>query len=69
MVGGRKARLLSNMVNRFTNMAAKSKLIQKAANRVANKVSSYPLLLTVEVNALDGFLAINMAPPPSDAIW
>lgn len=53
------------MVSRFQKIAAKSRIVAKAAE----KVSSYPLVLTVEVKRLDGLLVINMAPPPSDALW
>lgn len=53
------------MVSRFQKIAAKSRIVAKAAE----KVSSYPLILTVEVKRLDGLLVLNMAPPPSDAIW
>ena len=65
VVWGRKARILKSVVNKIAHIATKSRLVQRAAE----KVSSYPLLLTVEVKSLDGFLAVNMAPPPSDAIW
>ena len=37
--------------------------------RAAEKVSSYPLVLTVVVRRLDGVLAIHIPPPPSDTIW
>lgn len=62
---GRKEKLLTNVVSRLQKMAAKSRFVAKAAE----KMSSYPLVLTVEVNKLDGLLVINMAPPPSDAVW
>ena len=59
-----------NMLDRFKN----STIVQKAANTrivrmAAEKMSSYNLYLTVEVKALDGFLAVNMSPPPSDILW
>lgn len=59
-----------NMLDRLKN----STLVQKAANTrivrmAAEKMSSYNLYLTVEVKALDGFLAVNMSPPPSDMLW
>lgn len=59
-----------NMFDRFKN----SSIIQKAANTrivrmAAEKMSSYNLYLTVEVKALDGLLAVNMSPPPSDILW
>lgn len=62
---GRKEKILNNMVSRLQKIAAKSRLIAKAAE----KVSSYPLILSVEVKRLDGYLVVNMAPPPSDAFW
>ena len=65
VVGGRKTRILTSVVNKIANIANKSRLGRKATEMV----SSYPLLLTVEVKSLHGFLAVNMAPPPSDAIW
>ena len=65
VVGGRKARILTSVVQRVARVARNHRIIQKAVD----KASSYPLLLTVEVKKLEGFLAINMAPPPSDAIW
>ena len=59
-----------NMLDRLKN----STIVQKAANTrivrmAAEKMSSYNLYLTVEVKALDGFLAVNMSPPPSDILW
>ena len=59
-----------NMFDRLKN----STIVQKAANTrivrmAAEKMSSYNLYLTVEVKALDGFLAVNMSPPPSDILW
>ena len=62
---GRKEKLLTNMVSKLQKIATKSRLVAKAAE----KVSSYPLILTVEVKQLDGLLVLNMAPPPSDTIW
>jgi len=52
----------------------KSSIVQKAANNrlvrmAADKMSSYNLYLTVEVKSLEGCLAVNMSPPPSDIIW
>ena len=37
--------------------------------RAAQKVSSYPLVLTVVVKGLEGVLAVNIPPPPTDTIW
>ena len=62
---GRKEKILTNMVSRLQKIATKSKIVAKAAE----KVSSYPLILSVEVKSLNGFLVLNMAPPPSDALW
>lgn len=62
---GRKEKLLTNMVSRLQKFAVKSRFVAKAAE----KFSSYPLTLQVEVKHLDGLLVLNMAPPPSDAIW
>ena len=53
------------MVTRITKTMAKSKFVRKAAE----KVCSYPLVLTVEVKRLDGILAVNIPPPPADTIW
>ena len=41
----------------------------KIVRRAAEKMSSYPLVLTVEVKKLNGILAVNIAPPPSDTVW
>ena len=62
---GRNEKILNNIVSRLQKMAAKSKLVAKAAE----KVSSYPMILSVEIKSLSGFLVVNMAPPPSDALW
>lgn len=62
---GRKQRILSSMVSKLQHMAVKSRMIQRAAE----KVSKQSLILTVTVKSLDGYLAVNMAPPPSDALW
>lgn len=53
------------MVSKLQHMAVKSKMIQRAAE----KVSKQPMVLTVRVKSLDGYLAVNMAPPPSDTLW
>ena len=53
------------MVSRLQKIATKSRIVARAAE----KVSSYPLILSVEVKSLNGFLVLNMAPPPSDALW
>ena len=53
------------MVSKITKKVANAKIVQRAAQ----KVSSYPLVLTVEVKGLDGILAVNIPPPPTDTIW
>ena len=60
----------TSMFDRIKN----SSIVQRAANSrlvrmAADKVSSYNLYLTVEVKSLEGYLAVNMSPPPSDMIW
>ena len=62
--GGKKEKLKS-MVSKITKKVANTKIVQRAAQ----KVSSYPLVLTVEVRRLDGILAVNIPPPPTDTIW
>ena len=62
--GGKKDKLKS-MVSKITKRVANTKIVQRAAQ----KVSSYPLVLTVEVRSLDGILAVNIPPPPTDTIW
>lgn len=59
------AGLIKSMVTRVAMKVASTRLVQRAAE----KVSSYPLVLTVEVNRLDGILAVNIPPPPTDTIW
>ncbi len=54
-----------SVVTKITKRVANTKFVQRAAE----KVSSYPLTLTVEVKQLDGILAVNIPPPPSDTIW
>ena len=59
-----------SMFDRIKN----SSIVQRAANTrlvrmAADKVSSYNLYLTVEVKSLEGYLVVNMSPPPSDIIW
>ncbi len=44
---------------------AKTGIVRKAIE----KASSYPLVLTVVVNRLDGVLAINIPPPTTDIVW
>jgi len=54
-----------NVVTKIGKRVANTKIVRRAAE----KVSSYPLVLTVEVNRLDGILAVNVPPPPTDTIW
>eukprot|EP00731_Ephydatia_muelleri_P029086 Em0020g730a len=62
----RKRTRLLGMVSKVAKIAYNnSSLVRKAAERV----SSFPLVLTVVVRRLDGVLAINIPPPPSDTIW
>ena len=56
---------IKSMVTRMAKKVASTRLVQRAAE----KVSSYPLVLTVEMNRFDGVLAINIPPPPTDTIW
>ena len=54
-----------NVVTKIGKRVANTKIYRRAAE----KVSSYPLVLTVEVKRLDGILAVNVPPPPTDTIW
>lgn len=60
----RRAKLKS-VVTKITKKVASTRLVRRAAERV----SSVPLELTVEVKTLRGILAVNIPPPPSDTIW
>ncbi|XP_069685318.1 testis-expressed protein 2 isoform X2 [Periplaneta americana] len=51
--------------SKYFQQATKYKYVQKAMEGVSNT----RLMLTVEVNALVGTLAVNIPPPPSDRIW
>ncbi len=62
--GANKGRIKS-MVTRVAKKVVNTKIVRRAAE----KVSSYPLVLTVEVNRLDGVLAVNIPPPPTDTVW
>ena len=53
------------MVYKISKKVASTKIVQRAAQ----KVSSYPLVLTVVVKGLEGVLAVNIPPPPTDTIW
>ncbi|XP_057699703.1 testis-expressed protein 2-like isoform X1 [Corythoichthys intestinalis] len=69
-VGGHKP----NKIMRFVDKIAKSKYFQKATEtefikKKMEEVSNTPLLLTVEVQKLQGTLAVNIPPPPTDRIW
>lgn len=59
---------------RFVDKITKSKYFQKATEtefikKKMEEVSNTPLLLTVEVQELQGMLAVNIPPPPTDRIW
>uniref|UniRef100_A0A8C8CN08 SMP-LTD domain-containing protein n=1 Tax=Oncorhynchus tshawytscha TaxID=74940 RepID=A0A8C8CN08_ONCTS len=69
-MGGRQP----SKIMRFVDKIAKSKYFQKATEtefikKKMEEVSNTPLLLTVEVQALRGTLAVNIPPPPTDRIW
>lgn len=61
-------------IMRFVDKITKSKYFQKATEtefikKKMEEVSNTPLLLTVEVQELQGTLAVNVPPPPTDRIW
>ena len=56
---------LKKVVTRITRRVVSTRLVRRAAE----KASSVPLELTVEVRKLKGVVAVNIPPPPSDAIW
>ena len=64
LTGGRQGKIKS-MVYKISKKVASAKIVQRAAQ----KVSSYPLVLTVVVKGLEGVLAVNIPPPPTDTIW
>ncbi|XP_068100269.1 testis-expressed protein 2-like [Hyperolius riggenbachi] len=64
----------SRKILRFVDKIAKSRYFQKATEneyikRKMEEVSNTPLLLTVEVQELEGTLAVNIPPPPTDRLW
>ncbi|XP_070711185.1 testis-expressed protein 2-like [Pempheris klunzingeri] len=70
LVGGHK----HSKIMRFVDKITKSKYFQKATEtefikKKMEEVSNTPLLLTVEVQELQGTLAVNIPPPPTDRIW
>ncbi|XP_034043353.1 testis-expressed protein 2-like isoform X2 [Thalassophryne amazonica] len=70
LVGGHK----TSKIMRFVDKIAKSKYFQKATEtefikKKIEEVSNTPLLLTVELQELQGTLAVNIPPPPTDRIW
>ncbi|KAL7404025.1 hypothetical protein ABVT39_008660 [Epinephelus coioides] len=70
LVGGHKP----SKIMRFVDKITKSKYFQKATEtefikKKMEEVSNTPLLLTVEVQELQGMLAVNIPPPPTDRIW
>ena len=54
-----------NVVTKIGKRVVNTKIVRKAAEKVA----SYPLVLTVEVKRLDGVLVVNIPPPQTDTIW
>ncbi|XP_037115973.1 testis-expressed protein 2-like isoform X1 [Syngnathus acus] len=69
-VGGHKP----SKIMRFVDKITKSKYFQKATEtefikKKMEEVSNTPLLLTVELQKLQGTLAVNIPPPPTDRIW
>ncbi|OCT61740.1 testis-expressed protein 2 [Xenopus laevis] len=59
---------------RFVDKITKSRYFQKATEneyikRKIEEVSNTPLLLTVELQELEGTLGVNIPPPPTDRIW
>lgn len=59
---------------RFVDKIAKSKYFQKATEtefikKKMEEVSNTRLLLTVELQELQGTLAVNIPPPPTDRMW
>ncbi|KAM7009962.1 testis-expressed protein 2-like isoform 2-T2 [Tautogolabrus adspersus] len=69
-VGGHK----HSKIMRFVDKITKSKYFQKATEtefikKKMEEVSNTPLLLTVELQELQGTLAVNIPPPPTDRIW
>ncbi|XP_026214772.1 testis-expressed protein 2-like [Anabas testudineus] len=70
LVGGHKP----SKIMRFVDKITKSKYFQKATEtefikKKMEEVSNTPLLLTVELQELQGTLAVNVPPPPTDRIW
>ncbi|XP_029950394.1 testis-expressed protein 2-like isoform X2 [Salarias fasciatus] len=70
LVGGHKP----SKIMRFVDKIAKSKYFQKATEtefikKKMEEVSNTPLLLSVELQQLQGTLAVNIPPPPTDRIW
>ncbi|XP_078520307.1 testis-expressed protein 2-like [Lissotriton helveticus] len=64
----------SRKILRFVDKIAKSKYFQKATEneyikKKIEEMSNTPLLLTVEVLELEGTLAVNIPPPPTDRLW
>ncbi|XP_061685244.1 testis-expressed protein 2-like isoform X2 [Syngnathoides biaculeatus] len=69
-VGGHKP----SKIMRFVDKIAKSKYFQKATEtefikKKMEEVSNTPLLLTVALQKLQGTVAVNIPPPPTDRIW
>ncbi|KAH9504015.1 Tabersonine 6,7-epoxidase isoform 2 [Bulinus truncatus] len=67
--GGTSKKLL-----RYLNKITQSKYFHKATEysvikRAMENVSNTPLTLTVSMNSLNGKLALNIPPPPTDRLW
>ena len=58
---GKFKSMMYSMAKKVTNT--------KFYQRAVEKFSSYSLVLTVEVMQLDGILAVNIPPPPTDTVW
>ncbi|CAN9510792.1 unnamed protein product [Ophioblennius macclurei] len=70
LVGGHKPSKILRLVDKI----AKSRYFQKATEtefikKKMEEVSNTPLLLSVELQRLQGTLAVNIPPPPTDRIW
>ena len=67
---GGKGKTWMKYINKITaskyfQSAAENKYIKKAMTEVSNT----RLILTVELQKLNGTLAINIPPPPTDRLW
>ena len=67
---GAKRKIFNSVIERL----AKSKWVKKAAEtgivkRAAEKFSNLPIILSVEVQKVQGTLALNIPPPPTNRLW